>query len=135
MITISKEYSFDSSHMLWVHNWTPEKNAAVFGKCSRLHGHTYHLTVTVTGHVNPNDGMILNYFDLDKVVKPYVDEELDHRNLNEVFEDMLTTAENMVQKIGQTLVDRLTPVLNPSAGGVESVMLQETPKTSAVWFT
>lgn len=105
----------------------------MFGKCARLHGHTYHLDVVITGLVNPSTGMILNYFDLDRVVKPYVDEVLDHRFLNEVFPEMLTTAENMVEVIGRTLVDLLEPELDPAAGGVDQVVLQETPKTSAVW--
>lgn len=129
MIEISKSYTFDSAHMLWVDELTPEENFERFGKCSRLHGHTYHLDVLVMGSVN-EDGMVLNYFDLDQIVKPYVDNVLDHRFLNEVFPDMLTTAENMAERIAGTLATLLETHPEVSLG---QVTLSETLKTSAVW--
>ena len=131
MISIAKQYTFDSAHILHNPNWDSNKNSQVFGKCSRLHGHTYILTVEVTGDVTPDDGMILNYFDLDKVVKPYVDGMLDHQFLNDVFKELngRTTAENMVRSIAKEIAYLLT------TDGVRlaSVTLQETPKTFARW--
>ena len=141
MISISKRYSFDSAHKLNRSDWMSPRNKEVFGKCSRLHGHTYGLVVEITGFVDPETGMVLNYFDLDDIMKPLVD-SLDHRYLNDVFPNMLTTSENMVKKIAslieaafveagiQFFVDR---------GGTEQgiklhrVTLSETPKTTATW--
>lgn len=141
MISISKRYSFDSAHRLHRDDWDDKKNKSNFGKCFRPHGHTYGLVVEVTGHVDEETGMILNYFDLDKIMKPLVD-SLDHRNLNKVFPNMLTTSENMVRVIARKIelafqeegigffVDR---------GGTEQgiklhrVTLSETPKTTATW--
>jgi 6-pyruvoyltetrahydropterin/6-carboxytetrahydropterin synthase len=100
----------------------------VFGKCHRQHGHTYTLDVTVTGKVELQTGMIINYFDLDKIVKPIVDGQLDHKNLNEVFKGMLTTAENMVYAIKKMIEQKL-----PDHIELYRVTLQETPKTTAVW--
>lgn len=127
MISISKQYTFDSRHQLVRDDWTLELNDKVFGKCYRKHGHTYTLTVEITGEVEPVTGMILNYFDLDRVVKPYVDGTLDHRNLNEVFSGMLTTAENMVKEIAKQLQGLLHNIK------LHSVTLSETPKTTAKW--
>ena len=128
MISISKIYTFDSAHMLDDIECTINENLAMFGKCNRLHGHTYTLTVGVTAPVEPRTGMVLNYFELDNIVKPIVDGELDHRYLNDVFPDILTTAENMVIKIGEIIALRL-----PDNIQLDHIILQETPKTTARW--
>lgn len=130
MITISKNYSFDSAHMLWDENLTEDENWNRFGKCSRLHGHTYYLDVTVSGDIDPDTGMILNYHDLDKIMKPLVD-RIDHYYLNEIFPH-LTTAELMVDSIAKWILDDLDAV-GWNWVTLDSVMLQETAKTSAVW--
>jgi 6-pyruvoyltetrahydropterin/6-carboxytetrahydropterin synthase len=129
MITISKSYSFDASHRLMRAEWDAEQNETAFGKCSRLHGHTYTLEVEVTGEVDKTTGMIFNYFDLDKVVKPIVD-RLDHYDLNNIFM-MLTTAENMVENIAGVIETELARVTDYVK--VRKVTLSETPKTKAVW--
>jgi len=128
MISISKSYSFDSAHKLDLPSCTIDENNAMFGKCNRLHGHTYKLTVEISGEVDRTTGMVLNYFTLDEIVKPYVDGVLDHQYLNDVFPDMLTTAENMVVAIGEELVFKL-----PHNVRLAGIMLQETPKTTALW--
>ena len=133
MISISKSYSFDAAHQLFRNDWTPEKNIDVFGKCARLHGHTYTLDITVEGMVDSETGMILNYFDLDKVVKPIVDGEFDHRDLNKVFKGMLTTAENMVTEISDQLDLILEDRYPASEFSLVMVSLSETPKTTTVW--
>ncbi len=141
MITISKSYSFDAAHQLYNLEWTEEENRKVFGKCSRLHGHTYNLDVTVEGPVELETGMVLNYFDLDKVVKPLIDGTvpydpmaLDHNYLNNVFPHMLTTAENMVAEISDMIVLELYKIYGEEIDFVlVMVSLSETPKTTAVW--
>ena len=137
MISISKSYSFDAAHKLDLPECTVEENLAMFGKCNRLHGHTYTLTVEVSGRIDDKTGMILNYFDLDKIVKPIVDGRLDHEFMNEVFPEVLTTAENMVQIISRWLIVEFNyaqPEELPSLRYIlESLTLSETPKTTAKW--
>lgn len=48
---ISKDIKFDCAHMLSYYE----------GKCSNLHGHTYHGTVTLSGLPNPDTGMLVDY--------------------------------------------------------------------------
>jgi len=131
MISISKQYSFDAAHQLINNELTDEGNQVCFGKCFRKHGHTYTLTVEIAGLVNPPTGMILNYFNLDGIVKRYVDSVLDHQDLNDLFPDMLTTAENMVKIIAQEIGDALWEIY--PAIELVSVTLSETPKTTAKW--
>lgn len=67
---ITKTYRFEASHILPRHP----------GKCSRLHGHSWVLHVSVEGSINPETGFVMDFGDISKVVKPIV-EKLDHRHL------------------------------------------------------
>jgi len=130
VISISKTYSFDAAHRLYIPEIDEAANVELFGKCYNPHGHTYSLEVHVQGEVSPVTGMVLNYHDIDKVVKPYL-ETVDHQDLNEVFADILTTAENIVSRMAQHLLDKFDN-LYPWAT-LEQLTLSETPKTSATW--
>jgi len=74
MVTITKQYTFEAAHILPNHK----------GKCARLHGHSYKVEVSLTGPVygnrvnQPDEGMVVDFADLDVVVKPLID-MLDHK--------------------------------------------------------
>ena len=72
---IFKEYRFEAAHRLV---GVPKSHP-----CSRLHGHSYRLSVHVTGRIDPAAGWIMDFADLDKAVEPLF-EQLDHRYLNDV---------------------------------------------------
>ena len=55
---ISKQIKFDCAHMLSDYD----------GKCANLHGHTYHGTITLSGEVNPNTGMLIDYNEIKNLV-------------------------------------------------------------------
>lgn len=80
---IAKEFVFDAAHRLINHS----------GKCKNLHGHTYRLRVFVNGEVN-NEGFVMDFSELNKVVKENVLNLLDHNYLNNIIEN--PTAENIV---------------------------------------
>ena len=87
MITVIKDFCFSSAHQLAkVHDGH---------KCKRLHGHNYRLRVECKGNLDEKD-MVVDFFDIKKVVKPLVD-ALDHRNLNDVVGHNNTTSEWMCQ--------------------------------------
>jgi len=68
---ITKSYAFEAAHRLMHHR----------GACSNLHGHSYKVEVEVTGRLQregPAEGMVLDFGDLSKVVRPLI-EEFDHR--------------------------------------------------------
>jgi len=83
--TITVVTNFSAAHRLPEHE----------GKCSRLHGHTYALEVTVMGtpqESGPAHGMVMDFADLRERVNRIVVEPLDHRLLNEMF-DFVPTVE------------------------------------------
>lgn len=75
---ISKTYRFEASHYLPNHT----------GKCKRLHGHSYTVMVVVEGEVMDRPtidyasryGMVMDYAQLDKIVKPIIS-QMDHTHL------------------------------------------------------
>lgn len=67
---LTKTFRFEASHVLPRHP----------GKCSRLHGHSWILHVSVEGAIDPTTGFVKDYAEISKVVKPLV-ERLDHRHL------------------------------------------------------
>ncbi len=63
---IAKEFHWEMGHRLPEH----------FGKCKNIHGHSYRMIVELDGELN-DGGMIMDYYDLKKIVNPIVD-HLDH---------------------------------------------------------
>jgi 6-pyruvoyltetrahydropterin/6-carboxytetrahydropterin synthase len=95
---ITKIFRFESAHILPDHN----------GKCSRLHGHSYKLEVSLRGKIKhasgeSDNGMVLDFADLSRMVKEVIVDRLDHYNLNEVTR-VYTTAENLVHWMWDELV-------------------------------
>jgi 6-pyruvoyltetrahydropterin/6-carboxytetrahydropterin synthase len=93
-VQIRKQFKFEAAHVLPYHE----------GKCSRLHGHSYRLDVTLEGPLHaggPAAGMVVDFDAISRVVKAGVIEELDHRSLNDVIAN--PTSENIVRWIWQRL--------------------------------
>ncbi|XGC82379.1 6-carboxytetrahydropterin synthase QueD [Bdellovibrio bacteriovorus] len=51
--------------------------------CSRMHGHSFKLILTLVGNLDPQLGWVIDYNDIQAKMKPLID-QLDHRVLNEV---------------------------------------------------
>jgi 6-pyruvoyltetrahydropterin/6-carboxytetrahydropterin synthase len=81
---ITRRERFNAAHRLFREDWSDEKNAEVFGKCSNpnWHGHNYILFVTVKGDINPETGFVINLKDLSTIIQKKVIEKIDHKNLN-----------------------------------------------------
>jgi len=74
-VEIWKDFSFDSAHRL---PHVPEGH-----KCGRLHGHTFHVRVTLRGVAGEHTGWVMDFADLKAAWKP-LDRVLDHRYLNDI---------------------------------------------------
>lgn len=104
IIKLTKIFMFDSAHFLPEHK----------GKCSAMHGHSYKLEVTVARanklliSGGSSDGMVIDFFDLNVVVKDEVINKIDHKILNDIY-PFRTTAENVADHIFDVLTEKLLP--------------------------
>ena len=92
---LRKEYHFEAAHFIYNHP----------GKCRNLHGHSYKLFVCLDGKVNPETGMIIDFYDLSVIVQDTVIKRLDHHFLNDLIP--LSTAENISVWIWEQLKPKL----------------------------
>lgn len=109
MFFLSREFTFDAAHRLESYK----------GKCEDLHGHTYRVRVTVFGDVD-EEGMVIDFVELKKIVNEKVLSLLDHKYLNQIIPQ--PTAEN----IARWIWDRLQPVLRTEKRRLYEVTVWET---------
>ena len=112
---IRKHFRFEAAHELPFHP----------GKCSRMHGHSYHLEVAVRGPIQtdgPARGMIVDFDEIKRIVRQEVVDPLDHQTLNDFIEN--PTAERIVLWIWGRL--------DPALAGLDELVLWETANSCAV---
>ena len=114
MYIIYKEYHFSASHKL---GYLPEDHP-----CHRLHGHNYVVEVELQSQELNQYGFVRDYRELDDL-KIYIDENLDHRHLNDVLGDNNVTAEQLAKHIYDWCKSRWVEVC--------AVRVRETPKSCA----
>ena len=122
-VLLTKRIEFAAAHRYIKPEWDEAKNRAVFGPCYNppAHGHNYMLEVTVSGEVDPKTGMVINLFDLKRVLLTVI-EEFDHKHFNldmSYFNDRIPTSEN----IARLLWTKLEP--QQDIGTLHTVRLYE----------
>jgi 6-pyruvoyltetrahydropterin/6-carboxytetrahydropterin synthase len=121
-LILSKKFSFEAAHHL---PGFPDGH-----KCRRLHGHSFKIEVNLAGEVNPQTGVVKDFGEIKKIVKPIVD-SLDHQYLNELGdqwnEPLLKnpTSENL----SKWLFDKI----RPSMPELFSVTLSETCTSRCIY--
>ena len=142
-IRITKQFSFETGHALYGYD----------GKCKNVHGHSYKLSVTVSGkpisdNTNVKFGMVIDFGDLKKIVKEEIVDVFDHatvfnkntphielaaelknRGHHVILVDYQPTSEMMVIDFAKKIKDRL-----PNNIHLHSIKLQETDTSFAEWF-
>lgn len=91
---IYKEFSFEAAHRL--------PNVPAGHKCARLHGHSFQVTLVVSGEVGEHSGWVMDFGDIKKAFKP-IWEQLDHHYLNDIEGLANPTSENLARWIWQQL--------------------------------
>lgn len=124
MYTIRKEFAFSASHYL---TGLPGDHP-----CSRLHGHNYTVALELQLQDVVPPGWVFDYRNLD-CVKEWIDDVIDHRDLNEVFQDINPTAENLARKIYDSAHNVLMAHGHLNVPLVR-VGVSETPKTWAYFY-
>ena len=94
-LILKRRETFSASHRLYNPALTDIENEELYSKCSRNHGHNYVLYVSITGNVNPETGMIIEYEEMKKHIGTVIN-KVDHQYLNDLseFKDQSTTVEN-----------------------------------------
>ena len=126
-VTISRKAHFNAAHRLFRKDWSDAQNMSIFGKCSNphYHGHNYELIAHITGEIDPETGYVMDMKVLKDLIKEKIEDEFDHKNLNEEvpeFLDLIPTAENIAVVIYQKLISHLNEKHDLS------VTLYETPR-------
>jgi 6-pyruvoyltetrahydropterin/6-carboxytetrahydropterin synthase len=106
---IYKEFTLEAAHRL--------PNVPAGHKCARLHGHSFRVTVAVTGPLGESSGWVMDFADLSAAVRPLID-ALDHRYLNEIDGLENPTSENLARWIWRRL--------RPGLPGLSRVGVRET---------
>jgi 6-pyruvoyltetrahydropterin/6-carboxytetrahydropterin synthase len=96
VMTVSQRFFFDAAHTL-------DRQIEAEGS-RRIHGHTYHAEVSLTGPCPPDTGMVIDIGFLRQRLQA-VREQLDHHLLDEVPQLGRPTLENLCLFIAQQLVD------------------------------
>ena len=141
-IRITKQFSFETGHALYGYD----------GKCKNVHGHSYHLDVTVIGQpisdsTHVKFGMVIDFSDLKKIVKeeivtvfdhatvfnkntPHVElaNELASRGHDVILVSYQPTSEMMVIDFAEKIKKRL-----PETIKLHALKLQETTTSFAEW--
>lgn len=143
IIRVTKTFTFDMAHALYNHD----------GLCRNIHGHTYHLAVTLIGkaiqeHGHPKNGMIIDFGDLKKTVHEKVMSRFDHalvlnsaaphpalEILHQQYDKIILlpfqpSCENLILEIKNSI----EPLFLHERYRLHSLKLHETPTSYAEWF-
>ena len=128
MVYITRIEHFNAAHKLFNPKWTKEENEAVFGKCANenWHGHNFELHVTIAGTPSLDNGFVYDVKKLSLIIKEYVTDVLDHKNLNmdvDFMKGKICSIENLIIGIWHQLAPQL-----PSEVKLHSLKLYETPR-------
>lgn len=98
-IQLARKVFFSAAHFYKNEKWSDEKNKEVFGPCFSPygHGHNYTLECYFTGYIDERSGLVINLFDIDKILKRVV-QPFDHHHINfevEAFKHKNPTTENL----------------------------------------
>ena len=110
------EFTFEAAHRL--------PNVAPDHKCARLHGHSFHVRVTVTGPVDAKMGWVIDFADVKKAFAP-LHAVLDHHYLNEI--------EGLENPTSEVLAQWIWGRLERELGMLSAVEVRETCTVGCVY--
>ncbi|MCB0502736.1 MAG: 6-carboxytetrahydropterin synthase [Bacteroidetes bacterium] len=138
-VRVTKQFTFEAAHALDNYD----------GKCCDIHGHSYHLEITVIGQPKSNTalsdcGMVIDFSAVKMLLKSEVLPLFDHRlilrkdsrfagievkNQRVRYVDYQPTCENMLLDIVHLIKDKF-----PTGIALTKVVLRETSTSYATWY-
>ncbi len=113
---IFKEFTFEAAHRL--------PNVAPDHKCFRLHGHSFQISVHLSGPVEVHSGWVRDFRDISCAMVPVL-EVLDHHYLNEISGLENPTSEALARWIWERL--------NTALPELSRVVVRETCSSGCVY--
>lgn len=113
---IFKEFTFEAAHFL--------PHVPAEHKCKRLHGHSFHVAIHVSGKVQEPSGWVMDFADIKSAFKPVL-QRLDHYCLNDIAGLENPTSENLARWIWQQL--------KPSLPLLSKIVIRETCNSGCVY--
>jgi 6-pyruvoyltetrahydropterin/6-carboxytetrahydropterin synthase len=111
-----KQFSIEAAH------WLP--NVPADHKCRRMHGHSFQIQVHVRGPVDPHLGWVMDFAEIKAAFAP-VEDEIDHRCLNDVAGLENPTSENLARWLWKRL--------RPALPLLSKIVVQETCTSGCVF--
>ncbi len=111
-----KRFQIEAAHRL--------PNVPAGHKCARLHGHSYHIVLTVSGTVGEESGWVLDFADIEAAFEP-LRALLDHHYLNDIEGLENPTSENLARWIWQRVRGELP--------GLAEVRVSETCNAGCIY--
>ncbi|RAK46087.1 6-carboxytetrahydropterin synthase QueD [Macrococcus epidermidis] len=117
---LNKDMNFSAAHYI------PDERAGV---CSRTHGHTYFVNVTIACNHLDEMGFLVNFRD----IKSIINDTFDHTLINDLPE--LKDKMPSTELVAKTIFDMIDNHLNtlPHAPKVLQVFLRETPTSYVIY--
>lgn len=117
---LNKDLHFSAAHFI------PSEDA---GKCRMMHGHTYHLNITIAGNELDATGFLIDF----KLLKELIHKKYDHSVLNDhpEFVNKFPTTELLAQQVWLSIQDVLKTKNNRP--NCLQVIVRETPTSYVVY--
>lgn len=113
---LQREYRFEAAHQL--PRVPPEH------QCRRIHGHSYRVSVTIEGQIDPDMGWLMDFAEIDAHITPVI-RQLDHRLLNEL--------EGLENPTCEILAVWMWSRIKPGLGLLTELAVSETPSSRCVY--
>lgn len=113
---LNKDFHFEAAHTLPT---LPEGH-----KCRQMHGHTFHVRITVEGEVDESIGWVYDHKRISDAMKPLID-QLDHGYLNDIEGLESPTIERIAAWFWRKLETDLP--------GLAEITVDETPTSSCTF--
>jgi 6-pyruvoyltetrahydropterin/6-carboxytetrahydropterin synthase len=103
------------------------------GQREPLHGHDWHITVTLSGPALDDDGLLCDFHAAEAALRE-VTAPFHHRNFNDIppFDRLNPTAENIAKHLADQLANRLRPIL-PKGASLSALRITEAPGCAATY--
>jgi len=115
-MVIFKQFSFEAAHLL--------PNVPTGHKCGRLHGHSYHLDIYVSGDIQEHTGWVLDFAEVKNAVKDELD-ILDHNYLNSI--------PGLENPTSEMLASWLWSRVLPKLPGLRRIVVNETCTSGCIY--